>query len=159
MNPVSAGNKFNIPTLSSLNWTSGSNVELLFNATEPGGNGLNINDITLKFYNGNTVIAAIDGQQIFANEPEIGNGNAGFLFGVTAAEQSFLNSTVFNQLGFGNFRVAAETTISGVHGGPESWSAVVAAAVPEASTWGMMLLGFLGLGFAFRQTRRKASLA
>ena len=29
-------------------------------------------------------------------------------------------------------------------------------AVPEPSTWAMMLLGFAGLGFAFRQSRRKA---
>jgi hypothetical protein len=33
------------------------------------------------------------------------------------------------------------------------------AAVPEPSTWAMMLLGFLGLGFAFRQSRRKVSFA
>jgi hypothetical protein len=32
-------------------------------------------------------------------------------------------------------------------------------AVPEPSTWAMVLLGFVGLGFAFRQSRRKASLA
>jgi hypothetical protein len=32
-------------------------------------------------------------------------------------------------------------------------------AVPEPSTWAMMLLGFLGLGFAFRQSRRKLSFA
>jgi PEP-CTERM motif len=31
--------------------------------------------------------------------------------------------------------------------------------VPEPATWGMMLLGFAGLGFAFRQTRRKVSFA
>jgi hypothetical protein len=31
------------------------------------------------------------------------------------------------------------------------------AAVPEPSTWAMMLLGFAGLGFAFRQSRRKLS--
>jgi hypothetical protein len=31
--------------------------------------------------------------------------------------------------------------------------------VPEPSTWAMMLLGFLGLGFAFRQSRRKLSFA
>jgi PEP-CTERM motif len=31
--------------------------------------------------------------------------------------------------------------------------------VPEPATWGMMLLGFVGLGFAFRQSRRKISLA
>jgi hypothetical protein len=32
-------------------------------------------------------------------------------------------------------------------------------AVPEPATWGMMLLGFIGLGFAFRQSRRKISFA
>jgi hypothetical protein len=35
----------------------------------------------------------------------------------------------------------------------------IAAAVPEPSTWAMMLLGFLGLGFAFRQSRRRVSFA
>jgi hypothetical protein len=33
------------------------------------------------------------------------------------------------------------------------------AGVPEPSTWAMMLLGFAGLGFAFRQSRRKMSFA
>jgi hypothetical protein len=37
--------------------------------------------------------------------------------------------------------------------------AVVPGAVPEPSIWAMMLLGFAGLGFAFRQSRRKASFA
>src|SRR5262249_5730649 len=32
-------------------------------------------------------------------------------------------------------------------------------AVPETSTWAMMLIGFCGLGFAFRQKRRKVSMA
>ena len=32
-------------------------------------------------------------------------------------------------------------------------------AVPEPSTWAMILIGFAGLGFAFRQSRRKTSLA
>jgi PEP-CTERM motif len=32
-------------------------------------------------------------------------------------------------------------------------------AVPEPSTWAMMLIGFAGLGFAFRQSRRKGSFA
>jgi cholinesterase len=31
--------------------------------------------------------------------------------------------------------------------------------VPEPATWGMMLLGFVGLGFAFRRSRRKVSFA
>jgi hypothetical protein len=32
-------------------------------------------------------------------------------------------------------------------------------AVPELSTWTMMLLGFAGLGFAFRQSQRRMSFA
>jgi hypothetical protein len=35
----------------------------------------------------------------------------------------------------------------------------VTAAVPEPATWAMMLLGFVGLGFSFRQSRRKVSFA
>jgi hypothetical protein len=35
----------------------------------------------------------------------------------------------------------------------------VTAAVPEPATWAMMLLGFAGLGFAFRQSRRKVAMA
>jgi hypothetical protein len=34
-----------------------------------------------------------------------------------------------------------------------------AGGVPEPSTWAMMLLGFAGLGFAFRQSRRRVSMA
>jgi hypothetical protein len=32
-------------------------------------------------------------------------------------------------------------------------------AVPEPQTWALMLIGFVGLGFAFRQSRRKVSFA
>ena len=32
-------------------------------------------------------------------------------------------------------------------------------AVPEPATWAMMLIGFAGLGFALRQSRRKVSFA
>ena len=32
-------------------------------------------------------------------------------------------------------------------------------AVPEPSTWAMMLIGFAGLGFAFRGSRRNVSFA
>jgi hypothetical protein len=35
----------------------------------------------------------------------------------------------------------------------------VASSVPEPQTWAMMLLGFVGLAFAFRQSRRKVALA
>jgi hypothetical protein len=36
---------------------------------------------------------------------------------------------------------------------------VIGPGVPEPSTWAMLLIGFAGLGFAFRQSRRKMSMA
>jgi PEP-CTERM motif len=45
-------------------------------------------------------------------------------------------------------------TITGNVGG-----STLVAGVPEPATWGMMLLGFVGLGFAFRQQRRRVSFA
>jgi PEP-CTERM motif len=38
-------------------------------------------------------------------------------------------------------------------------AASVTPGVPEPATWAMMLLGFAGLGFAFRRSRRKVSFA
>lgn len=46
-----------------------------------------------------------------------------------------------------------------VNGLPAVLQASFTPSVPEPATWGMMLLGFAGLGFAFRQSRRKVSFA
>lgn len=153
--PLSDNQKFGIPTLSELNWTTASNVGLLFNATDPAGGGVNVTDVTLKFYSGDTVVAAIDGSfNLASTEP--GNGKAGFLVSVDADQQTFLNSTVFNQATAGTYRIALESTITGVSGGPESYSAIsLAPAVPEPQTYAMMLAGLGLLGFArIRRSRR-----
>ncbi len=158
VSPLSDNQKFGIPTLGSLNWTSGANVNLLFNAAEPGGDGLTVSDVTLKFYNGNTVIAAIDGSFSLLSTVT-GNGSAGYLINVDAAQQTFLNSTVFNQAGASNFRIALESTITGVGGGAESFSAISAtsvSAIPEPETYGMMLAGLGMIGMI--GVRRKKSI-
>src|SRR5262249_12542149 len=43
--------------------------------------------------------------------------------------------------------------------GAASFFLVSTAEIPEPATWEMMLLGFVGLAFAFRQSRRKVSFA
>jgi PEP-CTERM motif len=60
-------------------------------------------------------------------------------------------------LGLGPFHTATFTD-----GSSNSFEFVPGAGVsgvPEPATWGMMLLGFVGLGLAFRQSRRKVSFA
>lgn len=155
--PLSDNQKFGIPTLGELHWTSGANVNLLFNASEPGGNGLTVNDVTLKFYNGNTVIAAIDGNFSLASTVT-GNGNAGFRISVDAPQQTYLNTAVFNQAGAANFRIALESTISDVGGGAESFSAVsVVSNVPEPEVYGMMLSGLGLMGFVANRRKQKSA--
>jgi hypothetical protein len=41
----------------------------------------------------------------------------------------------------------------------ETLTFAAAGGVPEPSTWAMLPIGFAGLGFAFRQSRRKVSFA
>jgi hypothetical protein len=60
--------------------------------------------------------------------------------------------------GLSNFNSVAFTD-SGATGFPSFEFVPGVGAVPEPSTWAMMLLGFVGLGFAFRQSRRKVSMA
>ena len=127
VNPQADNQKFGIPSLSELGFQDASDIGLLFNAIEPGGGGkndVNVNDVTLKFFdtNGN-LLAAIDGQQNFPTT-ETGNGRAGSVFVVDAEQQAFLNSTIFSLPNFGDIRIALESTISAAQAGPESFSAV-----------------------------------
>jgi hypothetical protein len=163
VSPLSDNQKFGVPTIASLGWHSASDIGLLFNATEPGGDSININDITLKFYNGSSLVAAIDGQQALAST-DPGNGVAGFTFVVDPTEQTFLNNAIFSQPGFGNLQIALESTLSDAAGGPESWLAfnlgggvpTTFGSVPEPATWGVMILG-LGMISGMMRRRQRQS--
>ncbi len=127
VNPMADNQKFGIPTLGELGFQDASDIGLLFNAIEPGGaakNDVNVNDVTLKFYDDSgRLVAAIDGSQYFATT-ETGNGRAGNVFVVDAEQQAYLNSTVFSLPDFSGIRIALESTISAAQAGPESFSAV-----------------------------------
>jgi hypothetical protein len=66
--------------------------------------------------------------------------------------------TALGTTGAGPYSITAEYTITAAGAGSSN-ATINVAAVPEPATWGMMLLGFAGLAFAFRQSRRKVSFA
>jgi len=160
--PLADDQKYGIPTTGSLGITSASQIGVLFNATEPGGDSINVTDLTLKFYGANnTLLGAIDGQQNFGSS-EPGNGVAGFVFVVDAAQQSFVDG-LLAQGGTGT-RMALEATLADFAGGPESFlifnrgtnpgggtAPPAGTAVPEPGTLAMLGLGLLGLATARRR--------
>jgi hypothetical protein len=113
------------------------------------------------------------GFSVDASLPQHQDGFGDFQLGIAAAATggnslSFtMNNETIGQLalstGQGGTHVLFAADISSLVGtatitGPVGGSTLVAG-VPEPATWGMMLLGFVGLGFAFRQQRRKVSFA
>jgi hypothetical protein len=98
----------------------------------------------------------------------IGFDNDNGLSAITATQLDSLGALTFHPATVGtdgatalfiappNFAVnnPAVSVFGSPFGANYGWTVSV---VPEPSTWAMLLIGFLGLGFAFRQSRRKVS--
>jgi hypothetical protein len=156
--PQDDNQKFGIPTTESLGIVTAADIGILFNAVEPGGDGINLTDLTLKFFTeAGVLLGSIDGQFNFDQETITGNGGAGFIFRVEESEQAFVN----NLLGLGGTTLALEATFANFNGGAESFAIVnlnsPTGAVPEPGTWAMMLIGFGGMGVAMRRRRRTSA--
>jgi hypothetical protein len=115
------------------------------------------NTITLNVYDANGFLleqhSAVEGLTL--NQVASGLGGSGLVFGLTTGEADQLNFTLATHVGTEIFTVGA--TFANVGDGPETISAIaLSPAVPETSTWAMMILGFLGVGFM--AYRRKGGL-
>jgi hypothetical protein len=148
--PLSDNQKYGVPFESDLGITTAADLGILFNATEPGGDSINIADLTLKFYLNGILLGAIDGQQNFPSTFP-GNGVAGFVFTVDADQQAIVNSW----LSQGNIQFALESTLTDSAGGPDTFRIVnlnSVTPIPEPAT--MMLLAS-GLLLGVRRLRRR----
>lgn len=161
-NPQADNDKYGDPTLGSLGILTASDIGILFNATEPGGDSINLTDITLGIYSSTwTLLASIDGQQSFAST-DPGNGSAGFVFKVDATQQTSLNATIFTPGNFSGYYLALQASLTGADGGPDTFRIVNLGVqectgdclqqVPEPPT--LVLLGIALLGLGLRGTRR-----
>ncbi len=155
--PLGDNQKYGVPTTGSLGITSASQIGVLFNATEPSGDPITVQDVTLKFYtSAGSFLGAIDGSYSFADS-NAGNGVAGYTFTVSADEQDYVNGLL--AAGGSGTTLALEATLSAgsFSGGPETflvYNIGSVAAVPEPGTYALMLAGLGVMGWVARRTKR-----
>jgi hypothetical protein len=97
----------------------------------------------------------------YINTGAAGSGGAGVIFTLTA-EQNFSAPTPTLEIFTNSWQVHSGLNGATIAQGSFSIGApvVISAAVPEASTWVMMILGFAAVGYlAHRSRRRTTSLA
>jgi PEP-CTERM motif len=95
----------------------------------------------------------------FINTGAAGSGGAGVIFTLTS-EQNFSAPTATLEIFTNGWQVHDGLNGSTIASGNFSIEAPVVAAVPEPSTWAMMILGFVGLGFmAYRRKQNGAALS
>ena len=88
-----------------------------------------------------------DGVRYLESCVEIANGlgGSGIVFKLDSTQAADLDTLLGATTGVERFTLNA--TFSNVSGGPDAIQAgAITAAIPEASTWAMMVLGFMGVG-------------
>jgi hypothetical protein len=158
--------KDSAPTLSSLGFANASEIGIIFDATEPGnssGNPLTMDSLILKFYSptGTLLLSeALDNPPLVFNQTVVGNGKTDFLFVLDQMGINEVNSIIYSNSNAGNDHIALESTMSAVHGGPESFLAegltsTTNTSTPEPATYLLLGGGLLGVGVLRRNRGHK----
>jgi hypothetical protein len=152
--------KQSAPTLSSLGITAGDQVAILFDGVQPqnsNNNVVTINDLTLKLYNGTTLVFTASGTfSNLATNP--GNGKTDYLFMLDSAEAKQFDAAM---AGNTNDRIALDSTISFPRqsAGPDSYiltnvnniPGASIESIPEPLTAFLIGSGLVGLGLLRRK--------
>lgn len=152
-----------LPTLGALGIESAMDLRIVLNATEPAGNSLTISSLRVSFYeaSGTGFVAFQLASPVELASTLTGVGNAGFVFGLDAAQATAANSFFANSsTALADFRVGLSAALNDATGGPETFfvvdsAALVPSPVPEPSTWVLTLAGLGAIGFVVRQRRRR----
>jgi hypothetical protein len=163
---ISGANKAAALTLAAVGWTTGANVAIGYNSNQSGSTGITLDLLTLFLWNptGTTLLGSFStaGAVNFSAAElalQQGHGPATFDFVLNASQQTTFNGLITgadDKISLGASMGCAGTpsaTCQVSNDGADSFVAILgAAAVPEPSTWAMLILGFAGIGFmAYRR--------
>lgn len=141
-----------VRSLDSLGINAASNLRVVFNADEPAGNGINLTNLVLSIFSptGSLLFESGAFSPVSFADTFNGIGNAGFVFGLDSKDAALAQSAAFSG-NYGLNLVGLSATATEAAGGPETFFITNVAAVPEPSTYSMLLLGLLGIGFLRRR--------
>jgi hypothetical protein len=157
-NALTGASQSQLFTLGGLGLSNANQLGLIVNLNEPGSENppsVTLNNLALTAFTGGTSItfglaAGLAGTTL--NQVAGGLGGSGIAFVLDSTEAAQLTA-----LGL-NTQLGVSASFGNASGGPEAIQAVhLTAAVPEPSTWAMLMLGFAGLGFMAYRRRGQAS--
>lgn len=141
--------KHSAPTLGSLGITSASQLVIVFDATEPAGNLITVDQLVLKFYSSSGVLLQVHtlAAPVTFDTTTPGNGKTDYTFVPDAAQAQEAQAIVSPSA-----RVAQESSLSQVKAGPESFLCasserlgVTIASIPEPTSLALMGAELLGV--------------
>lgn len=145
-------------SLESLGITSASDLRVVFNPSEPGSSnktGINLQDLQLNIYSPTGTVLFNSGA--FNPVSFAQTGNSGMVFKLDAATASVAQAAAFGPNSQGNL-IGLSATANNAEGGFESFQ-IMAAAVPEPATYGLLAAGLLAIGLAVRRRQPLNRLA
>lgn len=151
-----------VRSLGELGVDSAADLNIVFNAIEPGpvggaNNSINLDNLVLNIYDPSGAVlftsdafSPVSFDSIFQ-----GNGKAGFVFALSDAEINAAQSA-FSGANFGSNLVGLSATASLAAAGHETFfvTSGMTAPVPEPSTYAMMGIGLLGLALTRRRKNK-----
>ena len=153
--------QFGLPSLGALGLASTTDLRLILNATEPSGNSITVSQLTLNFYDmlGASLASFVLGEPVTLASTLTGIGQAGFVFGLDAAQAAAAATAIANSgTPLADVRVGLAARLTDATGGPETFfigsaRPAVAALVPEPAVPALLAAG-LGLVALTKRRRR-----